>query len=133
MLIGVNSVDGDEVWTGFWLRALFWDEELEWDRVLPKDDDRAESVGERDDEWLFLAPPEALGPVGGGADESNVLIMACSSADLSLENIIQYEVARDQVYAGLKRRVLLGQQRMKSSGLRQDVHGNGKQWLCMLC
>ena len=68
--------------------------------MLPKEDDRAESVGERGDEWLFLAPPEVLGPVRGGAEESNVFIMACSSADLSQENIVQYEVARDQVYAG---------------------------------
>jgi hypothetical protein len=74
--------------------------------VLPKEDDRAESVGERDDEWLFFAPLEALGPVGGDAGESNVFIMACSSADLSQEDIVQYEVARDQVYAGPKRYIL---------------------------
>lgn len=94
--------------------------------MLPKDDDRAESVCERDDDWLSLAPPEVLGPVGGGADESNVFIMACLSADLSLGNIVQYEVARDQVYAGVKCRVVLCQQRMKSSCSRPDFH-SGKQ------
>ena len=74
--------------------------------MLPDDDDKAESVCERDDDWVSLAPPEVLGPVGGGADGSIVSIMACSSADLSLKSAAQYEVARDQVYADMKRRVL---------------------------
>lgn len=101
--------------------------------MLPKEDDRAESVGERDDEWLFLVPLEVLGTVGGGADESDVFIMACLPADLSRENFIQYEVATDQVYAGLKRQDLLCQRRPKSSCLRQDVHDDGKQPLCLVC
>ena len=54
--------------------------------MLSKEEDGAESVGERDDDWLFFTPPEVLGPVGGDAGESNVFIMACSSADLSQEN-----------------------------------------------
>lgn len=83
--------------------------------MLSKEEDGAESVGERDDDWLVFTPREVLGPVGGDAGESNVFIMACSSADLSQENIVQYEVARDQVYAGLKRYVFGCQQRMKSS------------------
>jgi hypothetical protein len=74
-LIGVDSV-WDEVWGGFECNAGFREKELVWDRLLPKEDDRPESVlvGERD--GLFLAPAELLGPVGGGADESNVFIMA---------------------------------------------------------
>lgn len=43
--------------------------------MLLEEDDRAESVGERDDEWLFLAPPEVLEPLRGGANESDVFIM----------------------------------------------------------
>ena len=59
-------------------------------------------MGERDD-GVFLAPAELLGPVGGGADESNAFIMACSSSDQSLELIVQSYGERDQVYAGLER------------------------------
>lgn len=105
-LIGVDSVECDEVWGGFGVRALFPDAALRWDRLLPADDDRADSVlvGERDDEGLLLASPELLGPVGGSADESNVFIMACSSPDQSLEGIVQSEVARDRLYEGLKHR-----------------------------
>lgn len=99
--------------------------------MLPKEDDRAESVGERDDEWLFFTPPEVLGPVGGGASESNVFIMACSSADLSQESIVQYEVARDQVYAGLKAYIFGCQQKIKRSCSRKiftEMENNSCVW-----
>lgn len=77
-MIGVDSV----VFLLCCEPAYFRDEKLEWDRLLPADDDRPESacVGERDGEDLISRAPAALlGPVGVVADESKVFIMACSS------------------------------------------------------
>lgn len=69
----------DEDWCGLACNARFREEEeLAWDRVLPREDDRADSAWDGDRDGVCWCPVELLGPVGGGADGSNVGIMACS-------------------------------------------------------
>lgn len=87
VLMGVDSVWED--CSGCACDARLRDDELMWERLLPREDDRADSAsdGERDD--VVWALPELLGPVGTGADESIVLIMACSASDHLRKLIVQ--------------------------------------------
>ena len=79
MLIGVDSV-WDEVGCEFAPDARFRDDELAWERLLPREDAMEDSALDVCD-CVVCILAELVGPVGGAAGESNVFIMACSSSD----------------------------------------------------